>query len=401
MVVGRIRELLKLRQNLSITITGPKRTELKTQPEKVSPDVMLDPRVEYAAIDLIPNALATRFDFNLAQIAKVLRLDKQKNKSEAPFDVVYMNDPMHLRNFCAMFALHGAKRPRFVVHSHFIDNPECPKFPTDASLWLGQLEAAQRADWNFWQCSSAYNVFLQSAKQFLSARQIGVISKKSSPWDDGYSAAEMQTEPNLCNVRFDVNELKRLAAQELIVFVPNRVGGKGRSSDYTNCGKFLFDILPQLRASSDIKFSVIAGNPSQKFTNEELAKMCGTISLVPDSFNRDEMKVVMKHSSIIVGLYDQDAYGGTASREGIELGCAPLWIRNYEYARIALAAGYMNNLCSPDFSDIVDGANRLMRKIKSNDDTFNRSKAELKRIVREQCSFEQTTPVAIKQLFGE
>lgn len=401
MMIGRLRELLKLRQNISVFITGPQRNTLKTQPEVVSHDVMCDSRVHYIPITLIPNALATRFDFNVLEIATALKLREQKAKIEKPFDIVYINDPMHLRNFAAMFFLYGAKRPRFVVHSHFIDNPECPKFPTDVSLWLGQLEAAQKADWNFWQCASAYNVFLQSARQFLTAKQISVISKKSTPWDDGYSASEMQTEPDLRNVRFDVNALKSLRENELILFVPNRVGGRGRSSDYTNCGKFLFDILPQIKAASHLKFSVIAGNPSQKFSNKELQDECGVLPLVADSFNRDELKVVMQHSHIIVGLYDQDTYGGTASREGIELGCAPLWNRNFEYFRLALASGYLNYLCKADFSDIVNSTIKLMHNIKHKDQTFLGAQKQLQEIVREQCSFERTTQYCIQHLFGE
>lgn len=401
MVIGRVRELLKLHPDISVMITGPKRDTVRTQPEHVSPDVMLDKRVEYAPISLISNALATRFDFNMKELARAIRLAEQKDKREQPFDVVYINDPMHYRNFAAMFFLYGAKRPRFVVHSHFIDNPECPKFPQDASLWLGQLEAAQRADWNFWQCSSSLITFLQSAKRFLTKKQVSEIAKKSLPWDDGYSASEMQSEPDLANVRFDVSELNRRAESELIVFVPNRVGGRGRSSDYTNCGKFLFDMLPAIRAQATHRFSVIAGNPSQKFSNAELERECGTLTLVPDSFNRDEMKVIMRASHIIVGLYDQDTYGGTAAREGIELGCAPLWNRNYEYARLALAAGYMNHLCAPDFSDIVDAMLRLMHNIKTQDDVFLRAKDDLRQIVREQCSYESTTQHCSKYLFGE
>jgi len=402
MCIGRVRELLKLSRDLRVTVLGPKRDRLRTQPEDVSQDVFGDVRVSYVEQRLIPNALATRYDFDMLDMARALRLDEQKVGIDEPYDVAYINDPMHLRNYMALFMLYGKRRPRFVVHSHFIDNPESPKFPADASLWYGQLEAAARADYNFWQCASALNVFLGSAQRFLTRDQLTLIRKKSEPWDDGYSASEIRAPFDERNIRFDLGKLRAAHDSSVVLFVPNRVGVKGRSSDYTNCGRFLFEILPTIRASlvsASPNITIIAGNPSQKISNAELAASCGTMTLVPDALNRDELKAVMSLSHIAVGLYDQDSYGGTASREAIELGCVPLWIRNYEYSRLALASGF-SRLARPDFSDMTDFAVSLIRSVAARDEALRLERERLARIVREQCSYEATTSRAAERLFG-
>ena len=403
MVLGRVREILKLRPETSVTVTGPRRAALRTQPEQVTPDVMLDKRVTYVELDLIPNALATRFDFQFDSIARALALDSQKQKLAAPFDVAYINDPMHLKNFAALFYIRGAKMPRFVVHSHFIDNPECPKFPQQASLWRGQLEAAARADWNFWQCESALNVFLDSATKFMTASEIRAIRRRSVPWDDGYSATEISAPIDETKLRFDLMTLQKMRDESAILFVPNRVGGRGRSSDYTNCGKFLFEILPKLRQklSPDLKLTVIAGNPSQKFANEELERECGVASLVPDALNRDEVRAVMRASHVTVGLYDQDAYGGTAAREAIELGSVPAWIDNYEYASLAAAADASHLLARADMSDLADVIASLISRVKSCEPSLEAARCRLQRVVRKTCALEHTTPLAMRALMGD
>lgn len=328
MVMGRVRTLLELNPEINITIMCPQEDQVVTQPEAVNPGIFEDPRVNCVRHRIIPNALATRYDFDFEGIGNSL-LD-----TGLRYTHVYINDPMHLRNFRALFYLKMKYVPKFFVHSHFIDNPECPKFPTDASLWFGQLEAAVKADYNFWQCESAMNVFLESAKKYLSEDIVNDIASKSAPWDDGYSIAEITKPYNPTNLRFE------LPKDKVVVFVPNRVGGQGRSSDYTNCGKFLFEICNKLWEKRQ-DFIVVAGNPSQKFSNEELNEMCQPyVHLFDGTLTRDEYRYVGRESHISIGLYDQDSYGGTAARELLELGCLPVWINRYEYKSLAESTGY-------------------------------------------------------------
>jgi hypothetical protein len=106
----------------------------------------------------------------------------------------------------------------------------------------------------------------------------------------------------------------------------------------------------------------LAGNPNQKFSNDELETLCPAyLKLVPDAFNRDEYKTIASLNPISVGLYNQDSYGGTASRELMWKGTLPLWVDNYEYSTIAKMAGIPKSwLVQPDLSDIDEAFNCLL-----------------------------------------
>jgi hypothetical protein len=411
MCIGRVREMLKLNPDLEIHIMGPMTREsdeqygtgqLMTSPWDINPDLFnaYRDRLKYIPVYIEANALATRYNFDINVMDWVLDLKTHKKNESIRYDAVYVNDPMQLRNFKALFLLRGGYQPKFYVHSHFVDCPSCPKFPTEASLWHGQLEAAIKADYNFWQCSSALDEFEREARKTLQGKVVDEILAKSSPWDDGYSSTEMQT-INKNNVRFDVGQFAKWKSEgKTILFVPNRIGGKGRSSDYTNCGKFMFEILPEIRKQRQ-DFVVIAGNPSQKISNKELIECCGKdgyVNLVPQTFNRDEYKAVVANSDIVVGLYDQDAYGSTASRECIELGCMPLWIDCNEYAVIMREARISHWLAKPDFSNIVDVTSDLIGDLTRNKNLYKQYVEKLKKIVRNKCSYEQTTPEAMKKM---
>ncbi len=427
MVMGRVREMLKLNPDLQVDVIGPRLfpdSQVITMPRQVNPD--LDWHYLYAYVDagkedrgrlnyiqheIIPNALATRYDFDFEMLAKIIGLQNHKEHPELKYDAVYVNDPMHLRNLRALFLLKAGYKPKFYTHAHFLDNPSCPKFPKEASLWLGQCEAAIRSDYNFWQCESAMNVFFDEMKDFFASTVVDYVRQKSMPWDDGYSAEEITSPINERNIRFNVDDLQAKAANKVVIFVPNRIGGRGRSSDYTNCGKFMFELLPELRkVRSD--FIVIAGNPSQKFLNSELEVECGPngyVSLVPNALNRDEFKFVARRSHIALGLYDQDNYGGTAARECIELGCMPLWLDNFEYSSIAREAGGYPYVCKPGWSNFRSVACRLLDHVEHLKTAYSPTASfihrqedgwlsNLKRVVRQRCSYEETTPGAMRQM---
>lgn len=417
MCINRARQMLDLIPDLHIDITGPEletddcvRTgQCVTLPSDVNPDlwekhgIQGDNRLNYISLRTLPNALATRYDFNWTHVAVELNLGMQKIGRSPKYDIVYVNDPMQLRNLKAMFHIVGGYTPRFVVHSHFIDNPLNPKFHPEASLWHGQCEAAIKADYNFWQCESSMKVFFDEMSVTHSQAMVDLVKGKSSPWDDGYSSQEITTEVDMDNVRFTPEKFDRLTKDKLVIFVPNRIGGRGRSSDYTNCGKFMFDMLPALARLRD-DFVVIAGNPSQKFSNDELVEECarhGYINLVPDALSRDEFKYVARRSHIAVGLYDNDSYGGTAARECIELGCLPLWLDNYEYSSIARAAGGYPYLADPKTMNVVHVLNLLMNDILNDDygDAMRTWHLRLLKEIRQRCAYESTTK-QVMHLFG-
>jgi hypothetical protein len=396
MVMGRVRVMLEAVPDLEVVVMCPRPSQCLTLPEEVNADLIAKhgDRLQFLYHRILPNALATRYDFDFQVLGDALA-------ERGNFDVVYVNDPMLLRNLQALFHLRLKHRPKFVVHSHFIDNPGCPKFPTDASLWMGQCEAARKADVNFWQCDSAMEIFFKEMAHEYTLTTVYDVRAKSWPWDDGYSSEEINVPVDMTKLRFDPNVVETQLQTKALVFVPNRIGGKGRSSDYTNCGHFMFDVLPQLRQLRK-DFVVVAGNPSQKITNQELVDWCGPngfINLVPGSLNRDEFKWVAKRADVAVGLYNQDSYGGTATRECIDLGCMPTWLDCYEYGRIARLAGFDQFLAKSDLSNVAEKMSELLdfRHIAPTATLIGKV-GKLREVVRMRCSYEETTQRALKKM---
>jgi len=276
MAMGRVREMLKHNPDLHVDIMGPVIDDMDgpdsnfiqtvTRPENINPDIFSTGRVTYRQHWIKPNALATRYDFDFDGIAWALELEKHKTNPELKYDAIYLNDPMHVRNFRALFHIIAGYQPYFVTHSHFIDTPSCSLFaknpfdPTHAekmtSLWHGQVEGAMKSDFNFWQCESSMDIFFEEMAKQYSLKLVNEVREKSRPWDDGYSVSEMNAPIDYASLRF------KLPEDKIIIFVPNRVGDGKRSSDYTNCGKFLFDIANKMYANSK-DFVIVAGNPSQ------------------------------------------------------------------------------------------------------------------------------------------
>jgi len=413
MVMGRVREMLRLNPNLSIDVMGPlaalgssSENQCVTHPFDVNPDLwgkhscMLggDDRLSYLEHRILPNALATRYDFSWEPLSRALHLQQQRSGAGPRWDAVYVNDPMHLRNLRAMFHVVGGYTPRFIVHSHFIDTPGCPKFPQEASLWWGQCEAALRADHNFWQCESSMKEFMAEMIGWYSPGVVDDVRSRSTPWDDGYSLEEITSPIDESKVRFTGEEWRSRVGGKVVLFLPNRISPS--SGDYTNGMRFVQDILPALRQRTQ-DFVLVCGNPNQKLTNQELERMCGQhgyVSLVPDSLNRDEFKYVARHAQVALGLYNRDAYGGTAARECVELGCLPLWLDCNEYSSIAReAGGGYPFLVRPDLSDAVDRLEHAIGVLRGGDARgAARWVNRIRDVVRSRCSYEATTPAAMR-----
>lgn len=406
MVLGRARELLRLDPELCIDIVGPERFQLITQPEDINPDVFATMRVRYVETYVIPNAPLTRYDFNADHVALRLNLKAHRTDASLRYAFCYVNDPMLLRHYRAAFHLYAGYMPRFACHSHFVDSPSNPKFPQDVSLWLGQCEAALKADFNFWQCQSALDEFEVEMRKWFKDEHVDAVMAKSEPWDDGYSIEEMELPVNMSNVRFDVEAFKERCRGKRVIFVPNRIGDNVRTSDYTQCGRFMFDVLPQLHHFVD-DLVVIAGNPNQKILNDELTERCGRygyVSLVPDAFNRDEYRWLARFLSetneLALGWYTKDTFGGTASRELLNMGMVPAWVDAFEYRRIAdnVRGSFHDvdkHLCKPDFSDAVEV---LARTLNLTDAERAKMAQAYRSVVRLKSSFEQTTPKAYAKI---
>lgn len=414
MVMGRVREMLSRNRDIDITVMCPiydTDDQFGSQVVESPIDVNSllwkkhgeegDNRLHFFGHRILPNALVTRYDFDWAGLSIGLDLGMQKIGKAPKFDAVYINDPMHLRNFKALFHVIGGYQPKFYVHSHFVDVPEVPKFPAECSLWLGQCEAALKADYNFWQCESAMLQFFDSMGKWFTQDVVDDVRAKSMPWDDGYSQMEITDPVDEEKMRFTRHDWEKKTDGKCVIFFPNRISPS--SNDYTNGMKLMFDLLPKLNARRQ-DFVIVCGNPNQKFTNKELEEKCGRfgyVSLTPDTFNRDEYKFVARNSDIAVGLYNADAYGGTAARECVELGCMPLWLDNYEYSSLAREAGVERYvLTDPDMGGILEMFDNAITRIHrpSRDVSRNDINHKLLMVIRERCSYEATTPAAMRKM---
>lgn len=411
MMIGRVREMLRLNADLHVDVLGPDlhdgglQCQVVTHPFDVNPDLWArhgvegDERLRYIDCSVLPNALVTRYDFDWPKVVNALELGTQKIGRAPKYDVVFVNDPMRLRALKAAFHVVGGYQPKFVVHSHFVDCPSAPKFPQEASLWLGQCEAAIKADLNFWQCQSALRQFELEARMTFRDSVVDAIMAKSEPWDDGYSSTEINVAVDMSKVRFTYAEWLDKTQGKDVLFFPNRISPS--SGDYTNGMKFMFELLPRLRQHRQ-DFVVVCGNPNQKFSNEELTQKCGKhgyVSLVPDTLNRDEYKFVAAHSDVALGFYDNDTFGGTAARECVDLGCMPLWLDCHEYAGIAREVGESNLvLVKTDFSDLEKKLFYMLDVQKSIPTIFDNALFKLQVEVKRRCSYEQTTAPAMKRM---
>ena len=392
----RSREMLRLNPELEIDLLLPLRSQLMTQPENFAPEAFESGRLHIIEHYTIPNAPATRYDFDM-QAYKTDEIPMQKDY----YDAVFINDPALLPNFKALFFLYGKYVPKFFVQIHFVDHPIWSgraKFPAEVSLWDRQVEAMRKADVNFWMCQPTADVVTDDMLQEYNTKVVGDMLAHSHIWDDGYSQLEASRGYDITKMRFTEQEFHDAIDHKLVIFAPNRVGGRGRTSDYTHIGEFLFEKLPELRKRRD-DFVVIAGNPSQKFLNAELQAECGPnglITIVPDAPNRDEYHYIASHADVSVHLYDTEHHGGVASRECVEMGCLPLWTNCNEYELMAKAGQYRVGMCSPDRSDLVNILDNLLTQIKTFPYAMTNVQQQLREAVRNRCSFERTTPAAMK-----
>ena len=393
----RAREMLKLNPELEIDLILPEMSQVKTQPSVFAPEVFESGRLNIVQVPTLPNAPATRYDFNMNAYRAAINLTK------GHYDAVFVNDPALLPNFKALFFLYGKYVPKFFLQIHFVDHPPGSgreKFPNEVSLWDRQVEAMRKADWNFWMCQPTADIVMRDMYDDYRDKTVNDMLLHCSIWDDGYSQYEASRGYNMKNVRFTLDDWHKKTEDKLVIFCPNRVGGMGRTSDYTHIGEFMFEKLPILRSWRQ-DFVVVAGNPSQKIFNHELEQMCGKdgyISLVPDGFNRDEYHFVAEHSDISVHLYDTEHHGGVASRECVEMGCLPLWTDCNEYKHMAEAGQYRAGMCLPDRSDLVPTLNTLMQAIKDQPYAMVNVQNQLREAVRNRCAFERTTPKAMQEM---
>lgn len=394
MMATKLLNMLKLNPELYVDILVP---DVKDCAEGEKPAELLwkllgqqlFKRVKLLSVPIAPSALRTRYDFPYESYKKALDFVHWDNVGER-YTHVYVNDPMFVGNLKTLFQLEYHYQPMFIVQTHFLDSPTARIVPKEVEYWHSQVVGNLKADVCLWHCKTMEQIFFDDLGKDYQQHIVENIMKKSDVWKDGYSTEEIRKPVDVNNVRF-LKQFEQLRKSgKKIVWVPNRVGGLGRSSDYTNCGKFLFELVPELWKTRQ-DFIILAGNPNQKISNDEIAELCPAyVKLVDTALNRDEYRFLSQNCDIVGAFYTVDTNGGYASLEAVEFGAIPLYPNLYEYKVYFDAVNWPDELRGkPDLSDIGDVLGRL---IDTNPDV-----TKLQKFVREYASYEHTTEQFMKK----
>lgn len=378
-------QMIKINPTIKIDVIVPLDGDCLESPYVLLREHGLEQHVKLISVPIAPNAPRTRFDFPWRTVSQALgELTKYTH--------VYVNDPVMLSHYRAMFHLAKAK-PKFILQTHFLDSPLASVVDPELSYWYRTVEACDKSDVFLWHCNSMETVFKQALMTEFQPHVVQRLMAKSDVWKDGYSITEIRKPVNHANVRFDT----KLLDGKRVVWVPNRVGGLGKSFDYTNNGKFLFEVVPQVWERRQ-DFVVVAGNPNQKVTNDEIAERCPAyVKLLPGSVNRDEYRWLSARADIVVGLYTNDTNGGLASLESIEFKAVPLFPDIYEYGVYFDAVGWPKELrIDPGLSDAADVMCRLLDCYESDD--VKKLTKQMQSFVRGYASYEHTTFEMMRKL---
>jgi hypothetical protein len=310
MFIAKARELKKLDDSLSITLILP---PLSMVHEDVDHELCrngLYNQVSVFHMWVPTNAILSRYHFSMGEWSNVLLASYPH--------VVYINDPCLVGNVRALMSVMKLSS-LLISQCHFLDSAQTPLVPADCTYWNRTVEATEKADLNVWHCRT----------QMLEWADLHPFDfEKSVVWKSGHSTTMLDEPINMHNLRFDPASIPHSAQ---VVWVPNRIGGLGKSFDYTNNGRFLFDELPNCRSKD---FIVLCGNPSQKISNGEIAERVPQYKkLVDGALNYDEYKWCTQRADIVVALYDKDSNGGIAVLEAIYHGAVPFMPDINEYAK--------------------------------------------------------------------
>jgi glycosyltransferase involved in cell wall biosynthesis len=374
--IAKAKQLLKRDPNIKFDIIMPSIVHCTEDYYSQLRDEGLAFSTSVWAIDIIPNALATRYDFNYDQMFNHF-------SGVAPgITHVYINDPSLLGNYMAMFLNYKWPRPKFIVQCHFLDSPNTRIVPADASYWWRTVEACEKADLMVWHCASQEEFFFGELANVLRDDYIDANFSHSTVWKSGHSTELLDTPVNPLKIRFDT---KLLDHNSKVVWVPNRIGGLGISLDYTNNGRFMFEEVQKVQGD----FVVYAGNPSQKISNSLLAQHCAKyVELLSVALTTDEYKLLTQRADIVVALYTEDTNGGIAVLEAIHYGAVPLMPDIYEYKQYFDAVDWPHEFrVAPDLSNVAE----VLQLLLDNLDTLRPYVKRLQGVIKRMYSFESTT----------
>lgn len=379
MFATKVAQVTQRNDDVYVDVVVPELKQCLEDPRELLVDLGVNmERVKFIHAPIIPNAPATRYDFSYKLMETCLTPITQ-------YTHVYVNDPLMMPHYRALFHL-NKHRPQFILQTHFLDSPIARVVDAPLAYWYGTIDACDKADVFLWHCKSMQDVFEAALNVEFKRDVVDRLMGKSDVWKDGYSITEIRKPVNLENLRFDPTTLEG----KTVVWVPNRVGGLGKSFDYTNNGKFLFDAIPKLWSERQ-DFIVIAGNPNQKISNDEIAAACPAyVKLTQGALNRDEYRWLSQRANIVVGMYTNDTNGGLASLEAIEHHAVPLFPDIYEYQTYFNAVKWPQHL---RVKDDLSNADEVLSKLldERNTPKVISKTTQLRNFIRNYAAYEYTT----------
>jgi hypothetical protein len=388
--VTKMLEMVKVDPDILVYVLTPNAMDCLESPGTLLMDLGLLNNVKVIQLPIAANALRTRYDFPWEVITTKLEIELRNDLEKITH--VYVNDPLLFANYRAFFYLKKLK-PRFILQTHFLDSPVARVVDPEISYWYGTVGACDKSDVFLWHCISMQNVFRKALSMEFKPKVVDRLMQKSDVWKDGYSIAEIRKPIDEKNIRFDRSQLEG----KNVVWVPNRIGGLGRSFDYTNNGKFMFEIVPKLWKKRQ-DFVIVAGNPNQKISNDDLVKHCPAyLKLVDGALNRDEYRWLSQRADIVVGLYTNDTNGGLASLESIEFNALPLFPDVYEYKVYFDAVNWpTEHRIKPNLSNAHVVLSNTLDVLGGNG--LENERKNMQKFIRTYAAYEHTTLQAMKKL---
>lgn len=222
------------------------------------------------------------------------------------------------RNFRALLWSMDLRVP-VIQCCYWLDLPHIyeGKIAEELSYELRQLDGALAADAVVFTCQSAKEGFFDNLKE-LGGFNGEYIEKKSTIWDFGFSAEEIEQGEQ--DISFD----------KCTFLFPNRLSDNG----YTHFQTFIdaANILWQRRKD----FQVVFTNPSQRIPWSELKQRVKPLYIVKESqLTRTEYVATLWKTHVVVSLFLTERYGGCANVEAMYAQNLPIMPKVHEYARRA------------------------------------------------------------------
>lgn len=331
--LSKARELVRLNNDIQITLLVPQKHKCKESIIHLLRANNLRGHVYPIELPIEPNALVTRYDFPFRLIGHEIF-----NRISTPITHAFINDPMLLGHYKALF-FHAGVKAKFICQIHFLDSPNCRVVDESVSYWRGTIEACEKSDVFVWHSYSMQDMFEEELYTEHNEDFCVYLMRKSTVWKSGHSRLFLDEPFVMSNIRPWYDGAREAIRNKRLIWVPNRVGGLGSGSlDYTNNGAFLEALSksPSLMERND--WMIAIGNPSQKVPTDTFRKMFGDKYLDlglpegPDGALRpDEYRTLALWSDIVVALYDKDTNGGIAVLEAMHYGAMPLMPDIYEY----------------------------------------------------------------------